>query len=306
MRIPAGAGLVPLIAAMAALALAGCSSSTTSTPATAGASAPAASAPAASAPAASAPASAAPSAVASSAVASASAAPSGAAEWMGDALARTAMPKKEDIQTVIGAPVSKDPDVSSYKGKDLQLTSTANPPSCTDVYALVWALTVPKDSTTFTGASYAIGNSALAVSIADSSLSLEQAKSAIDKCAQFSVQRTAAASKYSVGDSLTQFATKAELVSPESLAITVAARSQVLTNTSAECVGGATIAPSCVQSQSDQVNQVVRRVGPNLISVWGITTTDVAGSAPADTPITLPEVAAVADGVQSAVTSLTK
>jgi hypothetical protein len=216
------------------------------------------------------------------------------------------MPKKEDIQTVIGAAVPKAPDISTYSDKDLTLSATANPPSCTDVYALVWALTVPKDTKTFTGASYSIGNSAIVVSIADSGLTLEQAKAAIDKCPTFSVQRTASPSKYTVGDMLTQFTTKAELVGTDSLAVVVNTRSQVLTDVSNTCVGGATISPSCVQTQAEQVNQVIRREGPNLISVWGITTTDVAGSAASDTPITLPEVASVADGVQSSVRQLTK
>ncbi|MEI6360726.1 MAG: hypothetical protein WCP95_01200 [Actinomycetes bacterium] len=284
--------MIALVAVATALALAGCSSATS----TLAASSPAASA--TSSP------SAGPSSTAPTAAPSAAA--SGASGWMGDALARAAMPKKEDIQTVVGAAVTKDPDIASYADKDLRLTSSADPASCTEVYALVWALTVPKDTRTFTGASYTIGNSALVVSIADSGLSLAQAKAAIDKCARFSVQRTADSTKYTVGDSLSQFTTKADLVSPDHLAVAIDSTTQVLTNTSSECVGGATIAPSCLQSQSDQVNQVLRRVGPNLISVWGLTTTAVAGSTPADTPITLPEVTAVADGVQSMVTELTK
>jgi len=214
------------------------------------------------------------------------------------------MPKKDDIQTVVGAAVPKDPDVSTYTEKDLKLNASVNPATCQDVYALVWALTVPKDTKTFTGASYTIGNSAVVVSIADSALTLAQAKSAIDACQNFSVQRTESPTTYTVGDMLTQFATKAELASPDSLAITVGTSSQVLTDTSDTCVVGGTISPSCVQSQSEQVNQVLRRVGPNLISVWGITTTDVAGSAAADTPITMAEVNAIADGVQKAVTEL--
>jgi hypothetical protein len=229
---------------------------------------------------------------------------SGGSGWIGDSLARSVMPKKEDIQTVTGAAVTKDPDIATYTDKELRLSATADPPSCTDAYALVWALTVPTNTKTFTGASYTIGNSAMVVSIADSSLTLEEAKALIDKCQTFSVQRTQNSAKYTIGDTLTQFSTKAELVASDTLAINVATNSQVLKDTSEACVGGDSISPTCLQSQSEQVNQVLRRVGPNLISTWGITTTDVGGSAPADTPITLAEVKAVADGVQQAVSQV--
>jgi len=289
------------------MALAGCSSnastaSTSSTPSAPPTAAAAGSAAAGSAAAGSTAASAQP---AASSNASASAVPSGSAgAWMGDSLARAAMPKKEDIATVIGAAVPKDPDVSNYTSKDLKLSATVTPTSCTDAYALVWALTVPRDTKSFTGASYAIGNSNVVVSIADSPLTLEKAKATIDACPNFSVQRTADSSKYTVGDMLTQFAAKADLVSPDALAIQVGTSSQVLTDTSDTCVAGGTLAPSCIQNQSEQVSQILRRVGPNLISVWGITTTDVGGSAASDTPITLAEVDAIANGVQKTVTGL--
>ena len=284
-----------LLGVVAALALAGCSSaastaSTSGTPSPPPTTAPASSAPAA----------------ATAPPASSSPVPSGSERaWMGDSLARAAMPKKQDIATVTGASVPTDPDISTYTGKDLKLSATVTPTSCTDAYALVWALTVPRDTQAFTGASYAIGNSNIVVSISDSPMTLEKAKAAIDACPNFTVQRTAVPNTYTVGDMLTQFAAKADLTSPDSLAIQVGTSSQVLTDTSDSCVAGGTLAPTCIQNQSEQVSQVLRRVGANLISAWGITTTDVGGSASADTPITLPEVNAIANGVQKTVTGLT-
>lgn len=216
-------------------------------------------------------------------------------------MTRAILPKKTDVSAIVGSPVDKDPQVDKFTTNELRLSATVDPPSCTDVYALVWAFTMPKDTTEMTSANFSVGNSSMVVSVGNAPDRLQDLKAAVDKCPNFTVTRAADSSKYTVGDSLTQYATQAELASSSQLLIAVGTSSQVLTSTDASCTSTGTLSPSCIQTQSDRVFQDLRRLGPNLVSVWCVSSTEVGGSTPSDPKISQQAVSTLADGVASAV-----
>lgn len=218
-------------------------------------------------------------------------------------MTRAILPKKEDIARVVGSDVAKDPQVDAFTDKELIMSATVDPTTCTDAYALLWAFTAPKDTTQMTSANYAVGNSALVISVGNAPDDLASLKKLVDSCPSFTVSRTANAAKYTVGDTLTQYATEARLISPTQLLIATGTSSQVLTSTEDSCTATGSLSPSCIQTQSDRVFQDIRRVGPNLVSVWGVSSTELGGSPTADPQISQQAVTAVADAMQFAVES---
>jgi hypothetical protein len=271
------------LAVFTAIVVSGCSSGTTSgsgSTSTAGAS----------------------SAAATPSTAPASSAAPALAPWIGDAAARKILPTKDEVTTVVGATVAKDPAIASYKNKDLVITARVNPESCTDVYGLVWALTVPKDTSEMTAAAYAVGNSALVVEIGQSATSMDQLKSAVDACPTFSVIKTHGEATYAVGDSVSEFTiTRATLASPTSLSIGATSKAQILLSTDEKCTSGASPGPECVEMRTDLVNQEIRQSATNLISVWGVSTADVNGQKSTDPVIAQNAVTGLADGIAKAV-----
>jgi hypothetical protein len=217
------------------------------------------------------------------------------------------MPSKEQVSAAVGASVTKDPAINSFTAKELVLSAQVDPASCADAYALVWAITAPKDTVEMVSASYSVGNSSVVVDVADSPRSLQQAKDTIDACPTFTVVKTHGASTYAVGDSISKFTiARANLANPESLEVSVISDAQILMSIDAACTGTASPGPGCVERRTDQVNQVLRRVGPNLISVWGVATSTINGAAATDPPIGPTAILALADQVQQAVTDQTR
>lgn len=233
--------------------------------------------------------------------------PAAAGDWIGDALARSAMPKKEDVTTVLGTSVTAGPDISTYSSKDLKLTAQIDPVSCTDVYALVWAITAPPDTTAMTTALYKAGNSDLVINIGDSKSSLAGLKSAVEACPQFRVVKTHGASTYAVGDSVSDFTiSSVTMPTPDALDISVTSRAQILMSIEDTCMGTASPAPGCVENRTDVVNQSLRRSGSNLVSAWGVGTTEVDGKPSTDPQIPMAAVNQFADVVTAQVAALAK
>jgi hypothetical protein len=244
----------------------------------------------------------APSPVAASATAAASAAASPVGDWIGDPVARALLPDKEAVSKVVGSTVAKDPSVATYTSKDLVVSAKVDPASCTDVYGLVWALTMPQQTPALTAAAYTVGNSALVIDIGQSAMSLDDILSAVDACRTFSVVKTHGAATYAVGDSVSTFTIdRAVTTAPDALTIGLTSQSQILLSTDEKCTSGASPSPECVQLRVDNVNQELRTSGANLVSVWGVSTVSVNGQASTDPQIGQPAVTALANGMQRAV-----
>lgn len=268
-----------VLAATITVALGGCSSSSSSSPA---GSAP----------------------DASTAAANPSPAPGSGGPWLGKDMATSVLPTKEQVSAAVGTTITKDPSVSSFTAKELVLSAQVDPAACADAYALTWAFTTPKDTLEMTSASYSVGNSSVVIDIADSPMSLQRAKDTIAACPTFTVVKTHGASTYAVGDSISRFTvTRNNLASPESLEVSLTSDAQILMSIDEACTGTASPGLGCVERRTDQVNQVVRRVGPNLLSVWGVATSAVDGAPAPDPPISPQAILTLADQLQQSVTA---